>query len=123
MVSLYQEMSLPNGLTVSINDHTRHYYGDFYLVKLEVVCSVSVPHELLATSGDLLDESITYRRFIEQMGVPATEVELVKKSLLSHFTTHSLSYLAAQNFPEKLAAAALAKARKGLGQQHVGYFQ
>lgn len=123
MSTLYQKILLANGMTVFIDDHTRHYYGGFYMVKLDVVCSVPVPDEVLLVAGNLLEKSVTYRRSLEQMGVPATDVERVKESLLSHFTIHSLSYLAAQNFPVNFVASELTKARKRLGQQYVGHFQ
>ena len=122
MLSLNGKTSLANGVTISINDQTRQYYGDFYLVKLEVVCTVAVPDDDGSAPDILPEKSVTYRRFLEQMGVPSTELTRVKERLLSHFAIHSLSYLAAQNFPAKLVASELTKARKRLGQHLTGKF-
>jgi len=36
---LLHTLKLPNGLTVTIYDHTKVYFGDYYHVRLNIVCS------------------------------------------------------------------------------------
>jgi len=118
MGNLVRERLLPNGLTVSIYDQTRRYFGDFYLVKLEIVCKVPVVADLFGENGEfnearlLLGDDVLYQRTVEQMGVPSTEIERVVNRLMADFETHSLPYFAAPAFPQKLICAELKKKLK-----------
>ncbi len=118
MGNLVRERLLPNGLTVSFYDQTRRYFGDFYLVKLEIVCKVPVVADLFGGTGEfnearsLLGDDVVYRRSVEQMGVPSTEIERVVNRLMADFETHSLPYFAAPAFPQKLVCAELKKKLK-----------
>lgn len=115
MTTLVREQTLPNGLTVSFYDQTRRYFGDYHLVKLEIVCNVPVIEEYFTGEDEsrearaLLGETVVYRRNVEQMGVPSTEIERVRGRLVADFEEHSLPYFAAPAFPQKLVAAELKK--------------
>jgi hypothetical protein len=118
MGNLVRECLLPNGLTVSFYDLTRRYFGDFYLVKLEIVCKVPVIADYFGENGEfnaarsLLGEEVVYRRNVEQMGVPSTEIERVANRLMADFETHSFPYFAAPAFPQRLVCAELKKKLK-----------
>ena len=118
MGNLVRERLLPNGLTVSFYDQTRRYFGDFYLVKLEIVCKVPVIADYFGENGEfstaksLLGDEVVYRRAVEQMGVPSTEIERAVNRLMADFETHSLPYFAAPAFPQKLVCAELKKHAK-----------
>jgi hypothetical protein len=121
MKNLIRELSLPNGLTVSFYDCTRHYFGDFYLVKMEIQCKVPVipgyfeDRDAFDEARMLLGDAVVYKRTEEQMGVPSTEIERVLQRFITNFMEHSLSYFAADRFPEKLVRAELYKcAKKGV---------
>jgi hypothetical protein len=109
MAVLFRQIPLANGLTIVVNDHTRLYYGEFYHVKLEVLCAVPLADDMEAKN--LLGDSVSYRRHLEQMAVPFAETEQVKERLLDHFTAHSITYLSAVNFPARLVAAEMSKVR------------
>lgn len=113
-----RDIPLPNGLTVSFYDQTRRYFGDYYLVRLEIVCKVPVLAEYFTEPGEygearsLLGDEVTYRRGVEQMGVPSTEIERVRDRLMADFEKHSLPYFSAPLFPRKVVGAELGKIRK-----------
>jgi hypothetical protein len=128
MGNLVRERLLPNGLTVSFYDQTRRYFGDFYLVKLEIVCKVPVIADYFGENGEfnearsLLGDEVVYRRNVKQMGVPSTEIERVVNRLMADFETHSLPYFAACAFPQKLVCAELKKHLKKPQQMPITRF-
>ena len=113
-----REIDLENGLTVRFYDHTRHYYGDFYLVKLEIHCLVPLRKDYFPRQGAfdearaLLGETAIFRRTLERMGVPAAEVGRVIDGLVVNYEKHSLAYVASPSFPLKLVVSQLNKARR-----------
>jgi len=115
---LLKTVTLGNGLTVRFYDQTRHYYGDFHLVRLEIVCEVPLRAEYFPTSDDfeeagrLIKDPATYRREIDQMGVPSTAIETARQRLMDNFLEHSLPYFSVVSFPARFARAELARARK-----------
>ena len=121
MADLYKRIALDSGLTVNLFDHTIRYYGDFHLVKLELVCEIDLADMSgkISVSGEelarFLGESVRYHRFLEKTGVPGTEIERAKERLVADFEHHSLAYFSKQSFPEKLVLAELRKARQRLG--------
>ncbi|GLI39019.1 hypothetical protein KI811_04800 [Geobacter hydrogenophilus] len=118
MASLIREMTLENGLIVRFFDHTRLYYGDFYLVKVEIVCVVPLcpdyfdEHAEIEEVRRLLGDPAMYRRTVEQMGVPSTAIATVTEQLIGNFLSHSLPYFSASGFPRKFLMTELARARK-----------
>lgn len=113
-----REIPLPNGLVVRFIDHTRLYYGDFYLVKLEITCEVPVSSDCFAVAADyeealrLLGPTVTYRKEVEQMGVPSTEIDRVRERLIDDFSGNSLQYFTRGDFPAKLVRSELQKVLK-----------
>jgi hypothetical protein len=116
------DIPLVNGLTISVYDHTRNYYGDYFLVKLEFVCMVTlsdryfVDPALYDEAHRLLGDAVSYRRQVEQMGVPATEIERVRNRLIANFMDHALSYFSIPEFPKKYVLAQLAKRQRVVGR-------
>jgi len=103
-LKLIHTQTLSNGLKISIHDLTRVYFGDYYHVRVKVVCSLDNDavdwQQYFPECLDL--RSISYSRIIEKMGVPSDEIESVTKSLLSEFDRNSLPYIASADFPKKL---------------------
>lgn len=120
MDNIVQEILLENGLTVRFLDQTYRYYGDFYRVVLEVACDVPLKGEYFVDAGEfesarkLVEEPLHYRRHLEQMGVPSTEIARVIDRLITNFSNHSLSYFSSPQFPRKMI---LAEMRKRLNSQ------
>lgn len=117
MASLIREMTLENSLVVRFFDHTRLYYGDFYLVKVEIVCVVPLcpdyfdEHAEIEEVRRLVGDPAMYRRTVEQMGVPSTAITTVTEQLIGNFISHSLPYFSASGFPRKFLMTELARAR------------
>ena len=118
MTSMIREMTLENGLVVRFFDHTRHYYGDFYLVRVEIVCEVPLLTDFFDDKVDLeearrlVGDPAVYRRDVEQMGVPSTAIATVTERLMGNFISHSLPYFFATDFPRRFLRAELERVRK-----------
>ena len=118
MNNLIRELSLPNGLSLSFINHTHHYFGDIYRVKMEILCNVPVLIGYFQTSQAfeearaLLGDTVVYSRIVEQMGVPSTEIERVLNRLMTNFMEHSHPYFASALFPKKLVLAELNKVKR-----------
>lgn len=118
MTSMIREIILENGLLVRFFDHTRHYYGDFYLVKIEIVCEIPLHTDFFDDQTDLeearrlVGDPAVYRREVEQMGVPSTAIATVTERLMGNFISHSLPYFSAADFPRRFLRAELERARK-----------
>lgn len=106
---IYRQMVLENGIVVEVRDLTKNYFGDYYLVRLEITCRSSAnnncPCNNQASSVTTVPETV-FRRVVEKMGVPSREVAGARDSLIENFLDHSLAYLSAADFPAKLAASA-----------------
>lgn len=117
-----REITLANGLAVAFLDHTRLYYGDYYVVRLEIRCEVPLRADYFGSSAlfeeakALLGDSVTSRRFVERVGVPSTEIDRVRGRLMENFERHSLGYFQSADFPGKLVLAELEKAKKKRGR-------
>ncbi|AAR35126.2 hypothetical protein KVP06_08760 [Geobacter sulfurreducens] len=117
MATILREVPLQNGLTVRFLDHTRHYFGDFHLVRLEILCEIrlDVSHFQDFTAFEdarrLLGDDVSYRRFVEQMGVPTSLADDVKQQLMAHFMNHSLGYVSSSAFPIRFVQSELERAR------------
>lgn len=113
----FRQLTLDNGLEIIINDLTRAYFGDYNLVRLEIVCQFqrrsSVNVEEKAADPVVPGESAPlYRRVLEKMGVPSSLVAQSKEALINDFLQNSLSYLTDPQFPAKLTSACSAGTKK-----------
>ncbi len=113
-----RELPLPNGLTITFFDHSRRYFGDFYMVKIEIICRVPIlpsyfdDQTIFEEAWSLLNGEVIYKRVEEQMGVPSTEIDRVLDRLISNFTEHSLPYFSSAGFPGKIILAELNRIKK-----------
>ncbi|RNC68750.1 MAG: hypothetical protein ED859_09520 [Desulfuromonadales bacterium] len=118
MGHIIKEIPLANGLTIRFRDLTRQYFGDFYLVKIEITCEVPLSIDLFSNATDLEDarrlvgDSAIYYRTAEKMGVPSTAIGTVVERLIGTFSSHSLPYFASPGFPSRFVRAELAKMRR-----------
>jgi len=101
---LLQILKLHNGLIVNIYDHTKAYFGDYYHVRLNIVCSFedSAIDSLPCCPDEINLRSILYTRTLDRMGVPSKDVEIVTDTLLNDFRLNSLPYISLPEFPMKL---------------------
>lgn len=100
---LLKTLKLANGLTVNMYDQTKVYFGDYYRVKVTVICAFE---DLADATGlsfpDNNLRAVSYTRTLEKMGVPAGDVERAIRTLLDDFYLNSLPYISSQEFPQQL---------------------
>ena len=103
-LELLHTQNLLNGLLVSIYDQTTVYFGDYYHVRLKIICSLHSEASAWKQHcpGNVALKSVSYTRTLEKMGVPSEDVQSVKKSLLDDFDRNSLPYIASADFLNKL---------------------
>jgi len=109
---IYRQMSLDNGLEIIIRDLSRVYFGDYHLVRLEITCRTGkgfATDDDIGLSGDVPAE---FRRIVEKMGVPSSEIEAARELLIQDFLSNSLAYLSAADFPVKLARSVSRQSKK-----------
>jgi len=109
---IYSQLKLDNGLEIIIRDLTRVYFGDYHLVRLEIVCRMGKDSETDAAFGPTGDNPAEFRRIVEKMGVPSAEIEAARELLIQDFLSNSLAYLSAADFPAKLARSVSRQPKK-----------
>ena len=105
--SFLRESSLPNGLQVIVSDVSRHYYGGYWQVCLEVSCLVPLEMGQFSDSTAeadarrLLGPEVPFVRHLEKMAVHGDELAAVRQELLERFDRHLLPFLGNQQFPSR----------------------
>lgn len=102
--SILKTCFLSCGTPVTVKDGTRHYFGGYYHVRLQVTAVIPV----LVTAFDdpkeaedamvRLGHKILFRRTLEKMAVPEEELEQVRQHLLEAFEGNVLPYLQREGF-------------------------
>lgn len=120
-LKLLHTLNLPNGLLVSIYDQTTVYFGDYYHVRVKIICSLHRETDVWKRHcpEDAVFQSVSYSRILEKMAVPSEDVERVKKSLLNDFDRTSLPYIASAGFPKKMIDTEL-RSRKPPARNYQG---
>lgn len=116
MTVIYQQ-DLPNRLTLTVEDQSNRYFGDYHRVKLQVRCPITVAAEYFRTSPDplaaaqaaqrMLGTEVLYEKSLERMGVPSAELRIIKQELLGQFIRINQPYLARDDFPARFIAVKL----------------
>jgi len=121
-----KEISLENGVKVSFCSHAHRYFGDYYRVKLDIICEASLLEEYFADRQAyaeamvLLGPTAIYRRNVEQMGVPSAELDRTLENLIENFSRHSLPYIASSTYPKKLVLAEVNGAGRKISRTYAG---
>lgn len=107
-------LELPNGLIATISDLTKVYFGDYYHVRINIVCffDESSANSYLCCSDDINLGSISYTRTLDRMGVPSKDVQTVTDTLINDFRSNSLPYISSQDFPKKLIHNEIANTKR-----------
>lgn len=116
--SILREYPLADGVTVLIRDVSRHYFGGYYHVRLQVAADVPLRADWFETPLEYdnalgcLGRSVRFSRTLEKMAVPQAEMEAVRNALLDSFEANLLGYLSRPDFPRSFARGEYAKACK-----------
>jgi hypothetical protein len=109
----FRVFPLPNGLSVSVYNNTRRYFGDYFRVEVEIVCRIPllaeyfIDRDAFTSACSKLGHEIIYSRTEEQMGVPSADIEEALARLVENFIEHALPYVASAQFPGKVVHAEL----------------
>jgi len=110
-----REFSLPNGLSVSIYHHSHRYFGDYFRIRVEIICRIPLRTEFFTEDGALaqaimmLGNEVVYTCIKEQMGVPSANLEKALEKLVASFSDNSLPYISSPQFPGNAVRAELKK--------------
>jgi hypothetical protein len=125
-MDLVKEISLENGVNVCFYSHAHRYFGDYYRLKLDIVCEAPLLEEYFADRQAYAEASASlgptaiHRRNVEQMGVPSAEVDRTLESLIEHFSRHSLPYIASSTYPKKLVLTEVKGAGRKIHRAYAG---
>ena len=95
---------LGSGVSATVKDITRHYFGGYYHVRIQVSADVPVTSSSFETAAEYEDavirlgDFVTFNRTLEKMAVPDHEIEIVRQKLLSAFDANVLPYLLREDF-------------------------
>jgi hypothetical protein len=96
--------TLGGGIQAEISDHTRHYFGGYYHVRIQVSADVPVSAGAFADAAEHQDAVqrlgtfVSFSRTLEKMAVPDCEIDAVRQHLLASFETNLLPYLLRADF-------------------------
>jgi hypothetical protein len=113
---IVREWELAHGVVARIQDISRHYFGGYYHVRLQVTADVPVREAWFASSAEYEDalgrlgSSVRFSRTLEKMAVPVAELDAVRKALLDACEANLFAYLSRPDFPGRFAAGEYAKA-------------
>jgi hypothetical protein len=102
--SLIKTYALVGGVLASVRDHTRHYFGGYYHVRIRVSADVPVSAGAFADSAVYQDAVrhlgtfVSFSRDLERMAVPDSEIDEVRRQLLASFDANVLPYLLRADF-------------------------
>jgi hypothetical protein len=116
--NVIREFALANDVKAVIRDATRHYFGGYYIVTLQVTADVPLSAAWFDTIPEYEDalgrlgRSARFVRVLEKMAVPLDEVETVRGDLLHAFEANLLAYLSRPDFPASFVRSEYKKAMK-----------
>jgi len=105
--NIIRECTLANSIKAVIHDVSSHYFGGYYHVRLQITAEVTLCKSWFSSASEYEDairrfgDAVSFKRTLEKMAVPATEVDSVKSELLESFDTNVLSYLLRHDFPSR----------------------
>jgi hypothetical protein len=101
---LIKVCTLGGGAAATVTDCTRHYFGGYYHVRIQVSADVPVNADSFAAAAEYddavsrLGHNVTFKRTLEKMAVPEGQLETVRKQLVAAFDANVLPYLQRADF-------------------------
>ena len=105
--NIVAEFVLADGLIVSVQNTTSHYYGGYFHVRLLATADISLMAGMFDSQAVFdhaqkqLGSSLCFNRVLEKMAVPEREVESASQDLLTSFKANVLPYLSRKDFPSR----------------------
>ena len=113
---------LGGGVTATVTDITRHYFGGYYHVRVQISADVPVTAVSFVAACEYEDavvrlgHSVPFSRILEKMAVPEVEIESVRQQLLAAFDANVLPYLLRDDFASGFVRSEYQKKLKSLPQ-------
>ena len=97
---------LGGNIPATLTDATRHYFGGYFHVRIQLTADIPVSAGAFAGPADLQDaverlgSSVRLCRTLEKMAVPEAELDSVRLHLLTSFDANVLPYLQRDDFAD-----------------------
>lgn len=117
-MKLIEEIKLDNGLKLEIFDSTRAIASDTVKVELSFQTKIHLKESYFTNTQDylhiknIMGDELTYEHKLERSFVSKDDEISVRNELIKTFKNNSLNYLAAINFPVKMALSTLREIKK-----------
>jgi len=115
---IIKTFTLGGGVQATVRDHTRHYFGGYYHVRIQVSAEIPVSAGTFSDSSEYRDAVsrlgafVGFSRTLEKMAVPDSEIDVVRQHLLATFDTNVLPYLLRHDFAGSFVQSEYRKALK-----------
>lgn len=115
---------LGSGVSATVKDCTRHYFGGYYHVRIQVRADVPVSAVSFAETAEYEDalirlgQTVTFNRTLEKMAVPDTELDAVRRQLVDAFDANVLPYLQRDDFVPSFVRSEYLKKLKSVSTFH-----
>lgn len=123
-MNLIEEINLANGLTLQIFDSSRTIAADTVKVEILFQTKILLKESYFSTTEDyvqvknVMGNELSYEHKLERSFVPSANEDSVRDDLINTFKSNSLDYLAAVNFPSKMALSILRDIKKNPYKYH-----
>jgi len=117
-MNLIEEIKLANGLILKIFDLSRTIAADTVKVEISFQTKIYLKESYFTDAQDYarvkntMGDELAYEHKLERSFVPKENEDSVRDDLINTFKSNSLEYLAAVNFPKKMAMSILKDIKK-----------
>lgn len=117
-------MKLANGLNLKIFDLSRTIAADTVKVEISFQTKIYLKESYFTDAQDYdqvkntMGDELAYEHKLERSFVPKENEDSVRDDLINTFKSNSLDYLAAVNFPKKMAMSILKDIKKNPYKYH-----
>lgn len=123
-MNLIEEIKLANGLILKIFDLSRTIAADTVKVEIYFQTKIYLKESYFTDAQDYdqvkntMGDELAYEHKLERSFVPQKNEDTVREDLINTFKSNSLDYLAAVNFPKKMAMSILKDIKKNPYKYH-----
>jgi hypothetical protein len=123
-MNLIEELKLANGLILKIFDLSRTIPADTVKVEISFQTKIYLKESYFTDAQDYdqvkntMGDELAYEHKLERSFVPQKNEDTVRDDLINTFKSNSLDYLAAVNFPKKMAMSILKDIKKNPYKYH-----
>lgn len=115
-------ITLDSDLSITLLDHTRHYFGGYFHVKVLAYCDIPLEQSYFENDAEFCDAvgkmgaSVRFERVLEKMAVPESGIESVRSQLTQAFHETTRAYLSVPDFAPRFVRSEYQKRVKKTSQ-------